>query len=93
MKMNRKHLIARSGESALAGKNTLFTPRTMALTGLFSAVVCVATLFFKVNIPLGYAHLGNGFLLLGCAWMGNPYAVIIGGVGSALERAGIRRYL
>lgn len=47
-------------------------------------LVCIATMFFKIPIPLGYAHLGNAFILLGCALLGNPYAIIIGGVGSAM---------
>ncbi len=54
------------------------------LTAMFMALVCIATLFFKVSIPGGYAHLGNGFILLGCVWMGNPEALLIGGVASAM---------
>lgn len=51
---------------------------------MFMALVCVSTLFFKVSIPGGYAHLGNGFILLGCVWMGNPEALLIGGMASAM---------
>lgn len=54
------------------------------LTAMFMALVCVATLFFKVSIPGGYAHLGNGFILLGCVFMGNPEALLIGGAASAM---------
>lgn len=58
--------------------------RMMTLTGLFMALICVATLFFKVPIPLGYAHLGNGFIFLAGVFLGNPYAMIASGFGSAL---------
>jgi uncharacterized membrane protein len=56
----------------------------LCMTALFMALVCIATLFFKVPIPLGYAHLGNGFILFGAFIMGNPAAILIGGVGSAM---------
>lgn len=60
------------------------TTKEMCLIALFMALVCVATLFFKVPIPLGYAHLGNGIILLGAFFVGNPGAVLIGGIGSAM---------
>lgn len=58
--------------------------KKICLTAVSMALVCIATMFFKVPIPLGYAHLGNAFILLGAALLGNPYAMIIGGVGSAM---------
>ena len=58
--------------------------RIITLTGLFMALICVATLFFKVPIPLGYAHLGNGFIFLAAVFLKNPYAMTATGVGSAL---------
>ncbi len=61
-------------------QNTTF----ICMTALFMALVCIATLFFKISIPLGYAHLGNGFILFGAFVMGNPAAILIGGVGSAM---------
>lgn len=48
------------------------------------ALVCISTLFFKIPIPLGYAHLGNGFILFGCCLLGGPYGILIGGIGSAM---------
>lgn len=56
----------------------------LCLAAMAAALVCIATLFFKVPIPLGYAHLGNGFILFGCCLLGGPYGIFIGGVGSAL---------
>ena len=58
--------------------------KMICLTGMFMALICIATLFFKVPIPLGYAHLGNGFIFLAGAFLANPYALIAAGVGSAL---------
>ena len=58
--------------------------KMICLTGMFMALICIATLFFKVPIPLGYAHLGNGFIFLAGAFLAKPYALIAAGVGSAL---------
>lgn len=58
--------------------------KRICLTAVFMALVCISTMFFKVPIPLGYAHLGNGFILLGCFYMGNPSTIAIGGIGSCL---------
>ena len=58
--------------------------KRLCFSALLAAMVCIATLFFKVPIPLGYAHLGNGFILLGCSMMGGYYGIFIGGFGSAL---------
>lgn len=58
--------------------------KELCLTGLFMALVCVSTLFFKVPIPQGYAHLGNGFIFLAAVFLRNPYAMIASGFGSAL---------
>ncbi|MEY8339095.1 ECF transporter S component [Lachnospiraceae bacterium 62-35] len=56
----------------------------LCLAAMAAALVCISTLFFKVPIPLGYAHLGNGFILFGCCLLGGPYGIFIGGAGSAL---------
>lgn len=61
-----------------------YSPQMICIAAAFMALVCIMTLFFKVPIPLGYAHLGNGIILLGCFLLGNPYAVWIGGIGSAM---------
>jgi len=56
----------------------------IVLVGLFMALVCIATLFFKVQIPGGYAHLGNGFIFLAAVVTGNVGGMIAAGFGSAL---------
>ncbi|NLL93107.1 MAG: ECF transporter S component [Clostridiales bacterium] len=58
--------------------------KQICMIGLFMALICISTLFFKVPIPGGYAHLGNGFIFLAAVLLGNPGAIIAAGVGSAL---------
>lgn len=58
--------------------------KRLCLAAAAASIVCIATLFFKIPIPLGYAHLGNGFILLGCGLLGGYYGIFIGGAGSAL---------
>jgi len=55
----------------------------LALTGLFAAIICVATSFLKVPAPLGYVHLGDGMIFLAAAFLG-PYGIISAAVGSAI---------
>lgn len=58
--------------------------KKVCMIGLFMALICVATLVFKVPIPGGYAHLGNGFIFLAGALLGNVGGLIAAGIGSAL---------
>ena len=57
----------------------------LALSAMFAALIFVATSFFKlpVSITQGYIHLGDGFILLAAALLGQP-AVIAAALGSAL---------
>lgn len=56
----------------------------LCISAVLMALVCIATLFFKVPIPLGYAHLGNAFIFLAAFLLDNPEALIVAGVGSAM---------
>ena len=51
------------------------TPNVRTLThgSMMAALVFVATYFFKlpVSVTQGYIHLGDGFILLGAALLGN----------------------
>ena len=60
------------------------TTSNLTMIGLFMALICIATMFFKIPIPYGYAHLGNGFIFLAAALTGNFGAMIAAGFGSAL---------
>ena len=57
----------------------------LALGGLMAALVCVATSFFKLPVPItqGYIHLGDAFVLVSAAILG-PLGVVAGAIGSML---------
>ena len=54
----------------------------LSLGGMLAALIFVATSFFKlpVSITQGYIHLGDGFILLGAALLGNT-AIIAAALG------------
>ena len=58
----------------------------LTLGAMLAALIFVATSFFKlpVSITQGYIHLGDGFILLGAALLGNPTAILAAALGSAL---------
>lgn len=56
---------------------------TLVYSGLFTALVVIATAFLKVPTAIGYVNLGDGVIFAAAAALG-PYAAVIGGVGSAL---------
>ena len=58
--------------------------KKICMIGMYMALICIATLIFKVPIPGGYAHLGNGFIFLAAASLGVYGGAIAAGVGSAL---------
>lgn len=51
---------------------------------LLTALVCIMTMVIQIPIPLGYAHLGDAFILLGAAYFGRREAVWASGLGSSL---------
>jgi len=55
----------------------------LALAGIFSAVVFLATFIIRIPAPTGYINLGDGVILLTAVWLGG-YAVIPAAAGSAL---------
>lgn len=68
----------------MANKNSRILQ--LSFGGMLAALIFVATSFFKlpVSITQGYIHLGDGFILLGAALLGNPTAIIAAALGSAL---------
>jgi uncharacterized membrane protein len=60
--------------------------REFALTALFIAVVCVATMVVRIPIPQtnGYMNLGDSMVLLAAVVFAPWQAFMVGGVGSAL---------
>ena len=60
--------------------------RRLTLGSMLAALIFVATSFFKLPVSLtqGYIHLGDGFILLGAALLGDPTAILAAALGSAL---------
>lgn len=58
--------------------------RFLCITAMMAALVCVTTMVIQIPIPLGYAHLGNAFILLAVMFVGKRTGVWAGGIGSAL---------
>lgn len=56
----------------------------ICITALAAALICIATMFIRVPIPLGYAHLGNTFIFLTSAIFGGQIGLLSAGIGSAL---------
>lgn len=57
----------------------------LCVTGMFSALICVATMVIQIPAPLaGYVHFGDCFILI-AAWILGPWwGFAAGGIGSAL---------
>lgn len=56
----------------------------LTYTAMLTAIVCIATMFFRVPTVIGYANLGDGFILLGAFLFGPAYGAVAGGIGSLL---------
>lgn len=51
-------------------------------TAMMTAMVMIATTFFKIPNAMGYIHLGDGFVLLAAIILPKKYACFAGGVGA-----------
>lgn len=60
--------------------------RKLCITGLLIAITCVATMIIKIPIPAtqGYINVGDSIILITAVLLGNPFAALAGGIGSAL---------
>lgn len=57
----------------------------LIFTGLFTALVCVATMVIKIPTPTnGYVNLGDALVLISGWMLGPAYGFFAAGVGSAL---------
>ena len=65
---------------------TKVSMKTKDLTkvAIMSSLVCIATFFFKVPTPNGYAHLGDSMIFLAVLLLGWKKGAISGGIGAAL---------
>jgi len=55
----------------------------ITFAGVFSALILIATQLFKIPTGIGYANLGDGFILV-CAYLLGPAAFFPAAIGSAL---------
>lgn len=51
---------------------------------LMTAIICIMTIVIQVPIPLGYAHLGDAFILLTASYLRRREAVLASALGSSL---------
>ena len=59
--------------------------KTVVLSALFCAVICLATMIIKIPTPLkGYINLGDGAVLLAAWILPSGFAFLAAGIGSAL---------
>lgn len=56
----------------------------IAQAGLFTAIIFVFTMFVKVPIGIGYAHVGDAFIYLYACMGGGWYALVAGSIGATL---------
>ncbi len=66
-------------------KKNAISIRSLALGGVMAALVCIATSFFKLPVPVtqGYIHLGDAFVLVSAAVLG-PTGIAAAAIGSML---------
>ena len=62
--------------------NNLFK---IVCTALFAALIFVGTYFFKLPTPVGYVHLGDGFIFIAAAILPAPFALIASALGAGLS--------
>lgn len=65
-------------------KSKAFSTRFLCMTGIMAALICIMTMVIQIPIPLGYAHLGDAFILLTVLFVGKRSGFWAGGIGSAL---------
>ena len=61
-----------------------FKTKKLVQTALFTALTIVATLFIRIPLPLGYIHLGDGFVFLSVLLLGPIWGTVAAGIGSTL---------
>lgn len=67
-------------------KNTHDTLLKLCFSGMFAALICVATILIRIPAPVGggYLNLGDCFILIAAWTVGPYYGFAAGAVGSAL---------
>lgn len=62
--------------------------KQLVMTGLFAAIICVATLLLHIVIPFsqqgGYIHIGDTFIYIAASVLPLPFAMLAGAIGAGL---------
>ncbi len=58
--------------------------RLTVLTGVFAAMIFVATAYLHVNTNAGYTHFGDSILFIASSLLPSPYAAAAGAIGAGL---------
>lgn len=58
--------------------------KLMVTTGMFAAMIFIATAYLHLNTNAGYTHFGDGFIFLAASLLPAPYAVAAGVIGAGL---------
>lgn len=65
----------------MKNKTTTFS---LCCGALMTALICIMTMIVQIPIPLGYAHLGNTFILIAVAYLGKKEAIWASAIGSSM---------
>ncbi|MGN1014243.1 MAG: ECF transporter S component [Butyricicoccus sp.] len=65
-------------------KSNHVSVRFLCVTAMMTALICVMTAIPRIPIPLGYAHLGDAFILIAVLFAGKREGIWAAGIGSAL---------
>ena len=65
--------------------NTRKKTLQLSIFALYMAIICIVTMFTKIPIPLGYAHIGDSIILTFALFYGGKKGFIVGGIGSAMS--------
>lgn len=65
-------------------KDKTISIRTICITAIMTAIICIMTAVPKIPIPLGYAHLGDAFIVLTVLFVGKKEGILAAGIGSAM---------
>ena len=65
-------------------KQPVFKVRSLCITAVMAALICILTMIPRVPIPLGYAHLGDAAIFLIALYVGRREGAIAASIGSAM---------
>lgn len=68
-------------------KGSSYSVRDICIIGVMAAIVFILTVVPRVPIPLGYAHLGDGAIMLAGFYGGKKKGALAAAIGSALSDA------